>query len=83
MEGIEAQVHAPWKPRRHALDGEIATPVPRMGCAHFCRVAILALNRRKKKAASAVVYPFDCAVADAWRRDWTTERGGSQTVSGR
>jgi hypothetical protein len=41
------------------------------------------LNRRKKKAASAVVYPFDCAVADAWRRDWTTERGGSQTVSGR
>ena len=53
------------KPRRHVLDGEIATPVPRIGCAHFCPMTILALNRRKKKAASAFVYPFDCAVADA------------------
>ena len=47
------------------VDGEMATPVLRIGCAHFSRMTILALNRRKKKAANGVVYPFDCAIADA------------------
>src|SRR5882724_12882810 len=43
------------------MDGEMATPVPRIGCAHFSRMTILTLNRRKKKAANGAVYPFDCA----------------------
>jgi hypothetical protein len=37
------------------VDGEIATPVPRIGCAHFCRVAILAMRRRGLDSASGVV----------------------------
>ena len=40
----------------------MATPVPRIGCAHFCRTTILALNRRKQEAASGAVYPHEGAV---------------------
>src|SRR5258705_8461429 len=47
------------------VDGEMATPAPRIGCAHFCRATILALNRRKHKAANGGVYPHGCAVADS------------------
>src|SRR5246500_4914497 len=43
----------------------MATPVPRIGCAHFCRTTILALNRRKQEAASGAVYPHEGAGADS------------------
>src|SRR5260221_11919225 len=43
----------------------MATPVPRIGCAHFCRTTILALNRRKQEAANGAVYPHEGAVADS------------------
>src|SRR6201981_2310159 len=43
----------------------MATPVPRIGCAHFCRTTILALNRRKQEAASGAVYPHEGAAADS------------------